>query len=89
MSIDPAFDQIRSFPMDELLATLAFSERLPTLAITLCAARYEEAAPKLRGILERAAAGAMLDGDEALLFSASSGNRVGDFGGETRREGCG
>ena len=40
MSIDPAFDQIRSFPMDELLATLAFSERLPTFAITLCAARF-------------------------------------------------
>lgn len=71
MPIDPASDRVRSFPMDELLATLAFSERLPTFAITLCAARYDEAGPKLRAILERAAAGAMLDDDEALLFFRS------------------
>jgi hypothetical protein len=68
MSIDPALDQLRSFPLDEHLAALASSARLPTFSITLCAARYEEAAPKLRGILERAATGTMLDGDEALLF---------------------
>jgi len=68
MSIDPAFDQLRSFPLDELLVNLGSSERLPTFSIALCAARYEEAAPTLRGIPERAAAGTILDGDEAPLF---------------------
>ena len=68
MSIIPPFDPLRSLPLDEHLAILASSERLPTFSITLCAARYAEAAPTLRGILERAATGAVLDGDEALLF---------------------
>ena len=54
--------------MDEVLGDLASSAPLPTFSITLCAARYDEAAPKLRDILESAAAGRIVNADEALLF---------------------
>jgi hypothetical protein len=68
MPLDPTTNRLRSLPLDEHLDELASSAPLPRFAITVCIARYEEAAPALRGILERAATGAVLDGDEALLF---------------------
>lgn len=55
--------------IDQHLHALATERRLPRLAIAMCAARYEEAAPVLRGVLDRAADGAALsEGEEMLLF---------------------
>ncbi|KQV08683.1 DUF1186 domain-containing protein [Devosia sp. Root105] len=55
--------------IDQHLQALATERRLPRLALAMCAARYEEAAPILQGLLDRAAAGAALSEDEEhLLF---------------------
>jgi hypothetical protein len=55
-------------PLEEHLQELGESVSLPVFAIGLCAIRYEQAGPVFRKILERAAAGEYLDGNEALLF---------------------
>jgi hypothetical protein len=54
--------------IDQHLHALATERRLPRSAIAMCAARYEEAAPALRDVLERAADGAALSEDEAQLL---------------------
>lgn len=54
--------------IEQHLHALATERRLPRMAIAMCAARYEEAAPVLRSVLERAADGAALSEDEEQLL---------------------
>ena len=51
MSTPPHPDLARlwEFPIEEHLLELGTSEDLPDFSVALCAARYEEVAPKLRG----------------------------------------
>lgn len=65
--LDRAPDDLGS--IDEHLHALAVEPGLPRLAVAMCTARYEEAAPALRSVLGRAADGAALsDSEQALLF---------------------
>lgn len=58
-----------SGPIEPHLAALAIEPLLPHLAVALCVARIEEAAPALLAALERAADGAALgENEERLLF---------------------
>jgi hypothetical protein len=54
--------------IEQHLHALATERRLPRMAIVMCTARYEEAAPALRDVLERAADGAFLSEDEEMLL---------------------
>lgn len=64
----PALDDLWALPVDAHLLELGESARLPAFSVGLCTLRYEQTGPVLREMLERAAAGENLDGDEALLF---------------------
>ena len=54
-------------PIEEHLHAIATEQDLPGFAIAMCAARFEEAGPALRAILDRAADGEILSEDEKTL----------------------
>jgi hypothetical protein len=64
----PLLAEYWDLPLEEHLQELGESVGLPIFSIGLCAIRYEQAGPVLRTILDRAAAGENLDGNEALFF---------------------
>jgi uncharacterized protein len=55
-------------PIEDYLHAVATEPELPDFAVAMCAARIEEAAPKLRAVLLRAADGKELSDDESLLL---------------------
>ncbi|WP_145963660.1 DUF1186 domain-containing protein [Bradyrhizobium algeriense] len=55
-------------PIEDYLHAIATEPKLPDLAVGMCTARIEEAAPKLRAVLLRAADGEVLSDDESLLL---------------------
>jgi hypothetical protein len=55
-------------PIENYLHAVATEPKLPDLAVRMCTARIEEAAPKLRAVLLRAADGEVLSDDESLLL---------------------
>jgi hypothetical protein len=57
-------------PIDQIIDMLATSREPPAVAIGACLLRFDEAGPKLRAVLERAADGRLGDGEEELLFRA-------------------
>ena len=71
-------------PIEEYLHAVATEPKLPDFAVGMCAARFEEAAPKLRDVLLRAADGKVLSDDESLLLFR--GLHV--LGGARDREAC-
>jgi uncharacterized protein len=55
-------------PIEDYLHAVATERKLPNFAVGICAVRIEEAAPKLRAVLLRAADGKELSDDESLLL---------------------
>jgi len=55
-------------PIEDYLHAVATERSLPDLAVGMCTLRIEEAAPKLRAVLLRAADGKELSDDESLLL---------------------
>jgi uncharacterized protein len=55
-------------PIEGHLYAIATERKLPDLAVGLCTLRIEEAAPRLRAVLLRAADGELLSDDEGLLL---------------------
>ena len=55
-------------PIEDYLHAVATQRKLPDFAIGICTVRIEEAAPKLRAVLLRAADGKELSDDESLLL---------------------
>ena len=55
-------------PIEDYLHAVATERKRPNLAIGICTLRIEEAAPKLRAVLLRAADGKELSDDEGLLL---------------------
>ncbi len=70
MSIPPnsALPKLWEFPTEEHLLKLGTSEELPSFSVGLCTARYQDVAPKLLELLERAAAGETFDENERRMF---------------------
>jgi hypothetical protein len=57
-------------PIEDYLHAVATERKLPAFAVGMCTLRIEEAAPKLRAVLARAAEGKELSDDESLCYSA-------------------
>ena len=55
-------------PIEDYLYAVATERKLPDFAVGMCTLRIEEAAPKLRAVLLRAADGRELSDDESLLL---------------------
>jgi uncharacterized protein len=55
-------------PIEDYLHAVATERKLPNFAVGICTVRIEEAAPKLRAVLLRAADGKELSDDESLLL---------------------
>ena len=55
-------------PIEDHLYAIATERKLPDLAIGLCTLRIEEAAPRLRAVLLRAADGEPLSDEDGLLL---------------------
>jgi uncharacterized protein len=55
-------------PIEDYLHAVATERELPDFAVGMCTLRIEEAAPKLRAVLARAADGRELSDDESLLL---------------------
>jgi uncharacterized protein len=55
-------------PIEDYLHAVATKRELPDFAVGICTVRIEEAAPKLRAVLLRAADGHELSDDESLLL---------------------
>jgi len=55
-------------PIEDYLHAVATERELPDFAVGICTVRIEEAAPKLRAVLLRAADGEVLSDDESLLL---------------------
>jgi uncharacterized protein len=55
-------------PIEDYLHAVATEPKLPDVAVGMCTLRIEEAAPKLRAVLLRAADGEVLPDDESLLL---------------------
>ena len=55
-------------PIEDYLYAVATERKLPDFAVGMCTLRFEEAAPKLRAVLLRAADGEVLLDDESLLL---------------------
>jgi uncharacterized protein len=55
-------------PIEDYLFAVATERKLPDFAVGICTLRIEEAAPKLRAVLLRAADGTELSDDESLLL---------------------
>jgi hypothetical protein len=64
----PLLAEYWDLPLEKYLQELAESVSLPAFAVGLCAIRYEQAGPVFRTMLDRAAAGERLDGNESLFF---------------------
>ena len=64
----PLLAEYWDLPLEKYLQELGESVDLPAFSVGLCTMRYEQAGPVFRKILERAADGEYLDGNEALLF---------------------
>ncbi|MEH2542910.1 MULTISPECIES: DUF1186 domain-containing protein [unclassified Bradyrhizobium] len=71
-------------PIEDHLHAIATEADLPDFAIAVCTARIEEAAPKLRAVLESAADGEALSDDESLLLFRG----LHILGGARNREAC-
>jgi uncharacterized protein len=71
-------------PIEDYLHAIATERKLPDLAVGMCTARIEEAAPKLRAVLLRAADGEVLSDDESLLLFRG----LHILGGARDREAC-
>ena len=55
-------------PIEDYLHAVATERKLPDLAVGICTLRIEDAAPKLRTLLDRSAGGAILSDDKDLLL---------------------
>ena len=55
-------------PIEDYLYAVATEPKLPNFAVGICTVKIEEAAPKLRAVLLRAADGGVLSDDESLLL---------------------
>ncbi|MGH9811413.1 MAG: DUF1186 domain-containing protein, partial [Terriglobia bacterium] len=66
--VEAIFDGREIGPIEPYLEEVAIEERVPALAIGMCLLRMEEAAPPLRALLTRAAAGEPLSDDESMLL---------------------
>jgi hypothetical protein len=64
----PDLGRLWELPIEEHLLELGTSDDLPNFSIALCTARYEDVAPKLLELLERAAGGETFDDDEGRMF---------------------
>ena len=71
-------------PIEEYLHAVATERKLPDFAVGMCTLRIEEAAPKLRAVLARAADGEVLSDDEGLLLFRG----LHILGGARDREAC-
>jgi hypothetical protein len=71
-------------PIENYLHAVATEPKLPDLAVRICTARIEEAAPKLRAVLLRAADCEVLSDDESLLLFRG----LHILGGARDREAC-
>ena len=71
-------------PIEDYLHAVATKRKLPDFAVGMCTLRFEEAAPKLRAVLLRAADGKELSDDEGLLLFRG----VHILGGARDREAC-
>lgn len=71
-------------PIEDYLHTVATERKLPDFAVGMCTLRIEEAAPKLRAVLLRAADGEVLSDDEGLLLFRG----LHILGGARDREAC-
>ena len=71
-------------PIEDYLHAVATERKLPDLAVGICTLRIEEAAPKLRAVLLRAADGKELSDDEGLLLFRG----VHILGGARDRQAC-
>jgi len=71
-------------PIEDYLHAVATEPKLPNLAVGMCTLRIEEAAPKLRAVLLRAADGEALPDDESLLLFRG----LHILGGARNREAC-
>jgi uncharacterized protein DUF1186/SEC-C motif-containing protein len=71
-------------PIEDYLHAVATEPMLPDFAVGMCTARIEEAAPKLRAVLLRAADGKELSDDESLLLFRG----LHILGGARDREAC-
>lgn len=71
-------------PIENYLHAVATEPKLPDFAVGMCTARIEEAAPKLRAVLLRAADGEELSNDEGLLLFRG----VHILGGARDRQAC-
>jgi hypothetical protein len=68
MSRDQIPEELLTAPMEPALQELGESPSVPAFAIALCTFRYADVAEVFRKVLEMAASGTNLDGNEALLF---------------------
>jgi hypothetical protein len=66
--VEAIFDRGDLGPIEPYLEEVATEDRLPVVALGMCLLRIEEAAPALREVLARAAAGASLSEDERRLL---------------------
>jgi hypothetical protein len=71
-------------PIEDYLYAVATERKLPDFAVGMCTLRFEEAAPKLRAVLLRAADGEVLSDDESLLLFRG----LHILGGARGRAGC-
>jgi hypothetical protein len=71
-------------PIEDYLYAVATERKLPDFAVGMCTLRFEEAAPKLRAVLLRAADGEILSDDESLLLFRG----LHILGGARDREAC-
>jgi uncharacterized protein DUF1186/SEC-C motif-containing protein len=71
-------------PIEDYLHAVATERELPDFAVGMCTVRIEEAAPKLRAVLLRAADGQELSDDESLLLFRG----LHILGGARDREAC-
>ena len=71
-------------PIEGYLHAVATEPKLPDFAVGMCTLRIEEAAPKLRAVLLRAADGKELSDDEGLLLFRG----LHILGGARDREAC-
>lgn len=71
-------------PIEDYLHAVATEPKLPDVAVGMCTLRIEEAAPKLRAVLLRAADGEVLPDDESLLLFRG----IHILGGARDRQAC-
>jgi uncharacterized protein len=71
-------------PIEDYLHAVATEQKLPDFAVGMCTLRIEEAAPKLRAVLLRAADGEVLSDDESLLLFRG----IHILGGARDRDAC-